>query len=221
MPQSFNPSNVFYEGLYFDLMTQTITDYDVNYGTDVVIPEQIQEVDVLYIGEAAFMSKGLTSIIMPNTIIEIKTEGLRGNTLNSITLSQNLEIIGDYAFFGTKCAVFNIPSSVTFIGVEAFANSFFSSLEIPSSVKVISRGAFMNSNIIELILNEGLEFIGTSAFAHNYIGRITIPSSFIVLENAFYNNQIVIYEILGNINRFEEDILYSSSILLTNMPNIY
>ena len=76
----------------------TITHYDENCGTDVIIPSTIDGLPVTVIKSGAFKDKELTSVTIPNTVTTIE----------------------DYAFYGNQLTNVTIPSSVT----EWCCNSF-------------------------------------------------------------------------------------------------
>ena len=77
------------------------------------------------IGAAAFSNRqGISSIIIPQGVTEIKAYAFSSSDLSSVV----------------------IPSSVISIGREAFAITELTSITIPSSVNKISQYAFLNCN---------------------------------------------------------------------------
>ena len=84
-----------------------ITGYNIEGGTDVVIPSQIDGKAVVAIGDDAFFDSntgyglGITSVVIPNSVTSI----------------------GEYAFFGNKLTNVEIPGSITKIGSNAFARN--------------------------------------------------------------------------------------------------
>ena len=99
----------------------TITDYKGT-GGDVAIPAELDGYPVNAIGSAAFEHKGLTSIVIPDSITTI----------------------GDFAFEANLLTILNIPNSVTSIGIHAFNYNQLTSANIPPSVISIGDWAFEN-----------------------------------------------------------------------------
>jgi hypothetical protein len=87
----------------------------------VVIPAQIGGILVTAIGEEAFMGKGLTSVIIPDSVAFIDKHAFAANNLLSITIPGSVTAIGNNAFFGNRLASVTIPAGVTSIGRDAFA----------------------------------------------------------------------------------------------------
>src|SRR5438874_1711673 len=81
--------------------TITITGY-TGTAAVVTIPSTIDGLPVVTIGngvESAFYGTNVTSVIIPNTVIDIAAEAFRGcYTLTNVTLGQNVKSIGNYAF---------------------------------------------------------------------------------------------------------------------------
>ena len=84
---------------------------------------------------------GITSVIIPDTVISI----------------------GNYAFYGNKLTSVIIPNSVTSIGNSAFENNQLTNIIIPTSVTSIGEGAFLkndssNLNLTKIINKTGRSF---------------------------------------------------------------
>ncbi|QMS85312.1 leucine-rich repeat protein [Candidatus Xianfuyuplasma coldseepsis] len=110
------------DGYVFNTNTQTIIDYEGS-ATIIDIPSQIDGIDVLIIGEEVFEGRtNLTSVTIPDTVIEIKDE----------------------AFAGTRGALteLHLGSGVEVIRYRAFDDHGLTSLTIPESVETIYYGAF-------------------------------------------------------------------------------
>ncbi|MDD3645804.1 MAG: leucine-rich repeat protein [Candidatus Gracilibacteria bacterium] len=171
----------------FDSSTQTITAYDVAGGIDVVIPCKIGDKYVKKIGQVAFYSKGLTSIVIPSSIEEIEDgdsgnrgglgNAFGGNLLTTLVLPEGLKKIGDYAFFSNSLTSVTISSSVTSIGAYAFFNNSLTSVTIPNSVTGIGNYAFRYNSLTSVIIPNSVISIGDGAFRTNSLTSVTIPSS--------------------------------------------
>lgn len=151
--------------------TCTITRY-IGSDTDFTIPSALDGLSVTKIGDNAFYDKGLTNIIIPNSVSAIGAYALRENDLASIT----------------------IPDSVTFISEYAFADNLLTNISIPDSVKDICEGAFFSCDLTSIALGSNLEFIGPKVFMNNKLtntalNSTTIPGSVTYIgANAFSGN---------------------------------
>lgn len=91
--------------------------------TDIVIPSHHQGLPVVEIGDEAFSSASITSVIMPDSVTRIGTQAFNScSKLASVTFSKNLATIGDYAFYGTSFTSLILPSSLVEVGTAAFEN---------------------------------------------------------------------------------------------------
>ena len=91
--------------------------------TDVDIPARIGGVDVEIIGYGAFGVNGLTSVVIPDSVVTIGDVAFYTNSLKSVTIGSNVETIGWNAFASNKLSSVNIPNSVTSIGISAFTGN--------------------------------------------------------------------------------------------------
>lgn len=140
--------------------------------TEVVIPAEIDGVPVTRLQVGVFRDcMYVTSITLPDTIIEIPDEAFKNCT--------NLTSV-------------NIPSAVTSIGEFAFYNcSRLTSVNIPSGVTRIGGWAFCGCNDLQnVILPEGLKSMGYDAFASatSLTGVMVVPSTLnYLMDGVFYN----------------------------------
>ena len=167
---------------------------------DVVIPQTLYGLRVTGIGNEAFYRKGLTSVVIPNTVITIESVPINryssgafaGNpNLTRVTLENSIRTIGSYAFAGTGLTEIVIPNSVTSIGARAFENSSIRRVTFGSGLRTIGDGAFYRNQITELNLPASIQTIDRVAFGGNQIRSLTIPNTVTsVGEEAFVNNPI-------------------------------
>lgn len=159
---------------------------------DVVIPEYVtikgKKYKVVEIKEFAFVkdkdkirinsgAKGLTSIIIPNSVVNIGLAAF-GDCVNlkTIKLSEKLKTISSGVFYGctslteidipygvvsiedeafmwcTSLRSINIPNSVVKLGGQIFSGSDIKSLVIPNSVKNISSFALSGCESLESVV---------------------------------------------------------------------
>ncbi|MFV0275308.1 MAG: leucine-rich repeat protein [Bacilli bacterium] len=70
----------------FDEKSGTINDYDTNCKKKLQIPNTIKNITVKNIGDNAFDSKGLTSVVIPSTVIFLGDNSFSNNQLTTITI---------------------------------------------------------------------------------------------------------------------------------------
>jgi len=105
----------------------TITGYTGS-ATSVVIPSRIGGVPVTAIGRMAFELKGLTSVIIPNSVTTIGAGAFSMNKFTSITIPASVTFIGEYAFYQTTFNP-NMPfPTITSITIGA-------NVEMPSTIE--------------------------------------------------------------------------------------
>lgn len=161
------------------------------------------------IEEKAFYNLDTTSIIIGNSIREIRTSAFDYNdNLNSLSLGSGLEIIGFAAF--SNCRVlqsvtlpdsvkrlennsfnycmtlttFNIGSGLEYIGNNVFNRTRITSLNLPTGLKYIEQGAFNSMQHLQsLVIPDTVEYIGQQAFQDcTALTSIQFPTSLKVLE---------------------------------------
>lgn len=112
--------------------------------------------------ENAFHGSSLTSVIIPNSVREIRQYAFQYcYSLTSLTLGNKVEIICDRAFYVCyNLSTLTIPKSVEEIRYLAFSNcSNMTELTISSSVKYISKDAFQGcGGLTSIIVEEGNSF---------------------------------------------------------------
>ncbi len=111
--------------------------------------------------------KFVTSIVLPETLIEIKDRAFHYNSMftGSIAIPDSVTSIGKEAFMNCGIRSVTFGKGIETIGEAAFYDcKKISSLVIPGSVKTIEKEAFMGTSLTSLTLNEGVETIGDMAF---------------------------------------------------------
>lgn len=82
----------------FTFSAGTITAYDSDCPTDLVIPSQIEGENVTTIGSNAFYGGNLTSVIIPASVQTIGNSAFASNNLTSVTFLDAFTLISTHAF---------------------------------------------------------------------------------------------------------------------------
>ena len=145
----------------------------------LVIPESVTYIGTTYpvtrIGVAAFMGcNGLTSLALPNSVIEIDHHA--------------------FAFCSSLTGDLVLPNSLTTIGWNAFAYcSSFNSLTLPNSMTVIEDSAFSGcSGLTSLFIPNSVASIGENPFAYcSGLEQIVVESGNTVYDSRNNCNAII------------------------------
>ena len=194
--------------------SSTITAYDETCGTDLIIPNQINGVDVTEISASAFKGKGLTSVVIPDTVRTIGNYAFQNNSIKTLKLSNSIQKIPNYAFDNNKLTSIDIPSSVTSIGNYAFRNNQITSLILPDTITTLGTYSFQKNKISELVLPNSITSIPTNCFAYNELTSVNIPSGVTSLMG-FNNNKLTSIDIpsgVKSISGFDNNELTSINI---------
>lgn len=161
--QDFSLENIDYNITSEENMTVEVVGSHFYYDEEVVIPSSVNYngnvYNVTVIGERAFESSSLTSVVVSEGIVTIGNQAFGGcSGLVSITLPESLKNMGESVF--AWCG-----------RLEA--------ITIPSGVKSIGERAFEDCDALNtVVLSEGLDEIGYSAFTCcTSLKSITFPES--------------------------------------------
>lgn len=147
--------------------TITITGYTGTNGS-IVVPDTINDLAVTGIGAKAFANVYMTSVAMPDSVLNIG-DGAFDNcsALSSVILPADLTSISAEAF--QNCSSLTkvvLPLGVTDIESNAFNGcSALNRLSIPNSVTNIGEYGFWNSGLTNITFGTGLISIGAFAFS--------------------------------------------------------
>ncbi len=149
---------------------------------DIIIPDVLDGQTVIGIGEKAFISKGIETVVLPNTLEHIGKEAFRGWQLNELKLPANLKTIGRDAFFLNNYTSVVLPNGITHIGDRAFGGTDISSVTIPSSIVELGSRVFDTDFLTNILFeaNSQIEEISDMAYlAEGEIDnrRYTLPSN--------------------------------------------
>lgn len=170
--------------------TCTITDYDLNGPKDVVIPSTLNSLTVTTIGNRAFQSKGITSVIMSDSITRIadgswdtnrtpqRYGAFTGNTLNYVIFSNNLQYLGAHSFAYTKLSAVDLPDSLTTISWAVFEGCPLTFVELPNNLTSIQGWAFGGSGLTSVTIPTQVTFLSDYAFVFSSkLTELNLPKS--------------------------------------------
>jgi hypothetical protein len=107
--------------------------------TDIIIPETLDGQTIIALGDEdvfnpdCFYDKGITSIVLPSSLLEIGENALKSNDITSIEFPENLEVLG-YSCLGGNSYQFDsivLPSSLRFIDSYALSMNGIDSIILP------------------------------------------------------------------------------------------
>ncbi len=214
----------------------SITGYNIEGGTDVVIPSEIDGKKVVEIAYAAFTSSGVTPTNISNTkkvsvsylnnnkkdVVAIPLIGvaIEGLGITSVVIPNTVTSIGVSAFENNQLTEVTIPSSVTSIGESAFSRNQLTEVVIPSSVSSIGNSAFSRNQLTSLTLLDGITSIGDSAFYGNKLTKLTIPGSVTSIgEFAFSSNQLTEVVIPSSVTSIGESAFSRNQLTEVVIPS--
>lgn len=192
----------------FDKATGTIMAYNPkklkDAPLDVVIPYEIDGIAVEHIGkdvtsyddEWGFNSRGLTSIVFPNTIKTIKNYAFERNEFSSVIILDSVEAIGRSAFYGggsQRIAHLVLSKNLKSIGAEAFRLQHITELTLPDSLETIESEAFRANKLYSLSIPKSVQSIGYYAFGSNDIHELSFEHADSLADIgsfAFYSNHL-------------------------------
>ena len=207
-------TNVSSDGLLYALNEDGASYALISIGTctDTVIdiPSSYNGYPVTSIGYGAFQGSNITSVTMPNSIVQIGSNAFKNcSNLASVCLSASLTSTPDYGFYGcSSLTSVVVPEGVRSVGSNCFENctslravtlpstltnlyyacfrycGSLTSVVIPASVRTISGNAFYGCyNLANVVFNEGLKTIGYDSFRYcSKLTTITIPSTVNYIE---------------------------------------
>lgn len=168
-----------------------ITGY-IGEDTDIIIPEEIDELPVKYLEEKIFYcDTDITSVVIPEGVTEIpKFAFYKCTNLSSVTIPDSVVIIGEHSFEGcTSLSKLVLSDNVNIIDDFAFNNcTGLTELTMGNGVTAIGNYTFATCEALtEIQLPDSVNSIGNMAFAYcTAMSEITVPDEILTIsENAF------------------------------------
>lgn len=150
-----------------------ITGY-VGADTDLVIPDAIDGVPVVQIGQSAFRGGRYVNVTIPNSVTTIGKYAFRACiNLKRVVLPEGLTNIDTGVFaYCSELSDVTIPQSVNVIGTKAFY--FCESLReisLPDELTTLKNGVFSCSGLERVVIPDGVTELDRSVF--EYCGNLT------------------------------------------------
>jgi hypothetical protein len=195
-----NPGYIFSGWRYFKVSSEAyLVGCAVDCPLDIVIPNNIAGLPVHRIQAFAFENKGLTSVILPESVTYIGRDSFKDNALTEINLSENISFIGYGAFESNLLTNIIVPEGVTIIGDGTFAGNQLTNVSLPSTITRIVEHAFTSNQITEILIPDGVSILEEIVFANNQLTNISIPYSIKKIEyEALSDNQLETVNFMGN-----------------------
>ena len=188
---------------------------------ELVIPGIINNMPVTAIGEGAFTRRGLTKVIIPDSVKVIGDYAFSFNELTTLVIGNNVVSIGQRAFFSNKIEALTLGESVSDIGMGAFAENNLSEISFPESVTHIGAYAFFFNKIRILDLPGSVTFLGEGSFSTNRLHTLVLNNGTEEIgDGAFYNNQLTSITIPASINELGKKVFDSRNTLKSSQPPV-
>ena len=200
--------------------TGTITDYDDDCPSDLVIPSTIGGTTVTTIGEDAFYNKRLTSVTIPASVTTIKSYAFYNNKLTNVTIPANVSTIEDSAFYNNQFTnTDDIIIEYNSTNIETRFDSNWKAIGFPlpkfgcytvglhEREKIVGYDSKCSKDVVipSTINNVTVTTIGEYAFLSKGLTSVTIPASVTTIENsAFSSNQLTNITIPANVTEIKE-----------------
>ena len=157
----------------------------------IVIPAQIDGIDVVEIDGVFKRSSTLTEVVIPETVEVIKGEAFSTcEALKKVVIEgNNLKEIGDRVFMMcSSLEEINLPDSIETLGLSAFGNcTSLEAINIPTSLTILP-AAFNHSGLKEVTIPENIVEIRQNTFWQcGSLERCVIPASVQEMGNGVFN----------------------------------
>ena len=165
-----------------------ITKYQGN-TVDLIIPDKLNGVNVVEIGQEAFKKQPIRNIRLPAYLKRIEPKAFyMCKDLQSVSFNEQIEEIGNYAFSGCNLGRLQLPSNISRIGSCAFSGNRTMRAVTISSPFVGGHELFGHCHLLsEVSLPEGMTNIPSGLFANCYsLKRVRLPEGVNTIGNSAF-----------------------------------
>ena len=158
--------------------------------TDMTIPATTPDgAPITRIGDNAFYRRGLTSVVIPDTVESIGYDAFGVCKLTEVKLPSALKDIEGFAFYRNNLKKVTFGDKVTKIEPSAFALNTLEELQLPETLELIDSSAFYKNALTAVKIPPSVKKINMYAFMKNNIKEVEIPKTVEFLHtNAFEPN---------------------------------
>ncbi len=160
--------------------------YYLSDNKDVIIPEGITE-----IADNAFYNTGLTSVVIPDSVLRIgRSVFLNCPNLSSVSIPNSVISIGAFAFDSTEWLETqrNKNPLVTVNNIIIDGKNAKGDIIIPDGIKCIGNGAFAySSDLVSIVIPKSVIKIEEGAFQYSDVSSVTISDGVKIIENAAFS----------------------------------
>lgn len=189
----------------------------------VKIPAEIEGKPVTLIGINSFMSTKVETVILPDSITEIREKSFTNcQELTQIRFSNNLVLIENNAFERCpKITRIELPESIQTIEQYAFSDcAGLSEVVLKGTNLSIGMAAFAYNPLLKAVTLSGVKTIGWAAFqGSSSLESVTIPETVETIESlAFANcNKLADVTFLGDLPTTIDEYTFKSEAIVTTL----
>jgi hypothetical protein len=206
--------------------------------SDIVIPAEFRGLPVLQIGNAAFAGSAITSVVIPEGMIDIAASAFADCVyLTSVNVPSTVTSIGAQAFAGTGISSISLPSGLRVLGEQTFIYcqnlteatlpesitelkatfngcTSLSKVTLSKNIKTIGDYTFAETGITEFVVADTVETIGALAFSQSKLQKITFGSGLKSVGTAAFSSSQLQNVVLPDSLTVIADSMFSGCIQL-------
>ena len=209
-----------------------------NIASVLTIPAEINGEAITGIGSGVFWDKGISEVILPNSLQDIFNSAFEYNEIVNLVIPNSVINIGESAFRDNciNTLTFEATSQVETIGMWAFNINRLTHVDFPNSIIIIDKYAFQSNWLqsINFEANSHLVSIGSWAFYDNWeMSTFKLPDPkengyndyWVDWDNVEYRNDLVVsnYETFYKIPIVDtltsDDVVVENGIIIGYTPS--
>jgi uncharacterized repeat protein (TIGR02543 family) len=212
-PLDLKPTIILDQGILFDPETGSIVGHASAIGTELIIPETIDGVEVTTITDRAFYRASLTSVVIPSSVTHIGPDAFAENDLQSVIIEGDQDRFND----DWERTGFPIALKPTVIHHQGFVfdtdtgsiidydSDYGHEVVIPATIEgvdvtTIGDDAFSRNHLTSVVIADSVTRIGDRAFEMNSLADVRFPETLEYIGDfAFSRNQLTDVTIPGNV----------------------